>query len=191
MTLKLTLSKNDPLRTNFVTPEGKTLYTVDTISHHRPSLGSKRSTTITRRSAGGDCMQVGVVEWPANADDRPSVVVGTRSVEMTKTGLYTSPEMFRASDGQHYEWQIRDSRSHLVPLKVPKSQAYVATFVSSSSRTSIFSPRKVHTASLFVPPEGAPILDDIVVTFVYFETQWRERELAKSRRWDTSGYGMG
>ncbi|KAH7906557.1 hypothetical protein BJ138DRAFT_1162358 [Hygrophoropsis aurantiaca] len=196
-TLKLTMSKNDPLNTNILTSESKIIYTIETILHHRPSWGSKRSTTVTRGNIGGgnigggdSRLQVGVIEWPANPADRPSVIVGTRSVEMTKTGLYTAPEMFQASDGQLYEWQIRDYRSHLVPLKTPKSQAYVATFLTSSSRPSFFSPRKVHTASLFVPPEGIAILDDIIVTFVYFESQWRERERAKARRWDTP-FGMG
>ena len=43
-----------------------------------------------RRNVLGDRLQVGMIEWPANPNDRPAVVVGSKTVEMIKTGLYTS-----------------------------------------------------------------------------------------------------
>lgn len=68
----------------------------------------------------------------------------------------------------------------LVPLRGydHASTAYVATFVQSESG---FCFRRKHTSSLFVPPEGFHILDDIVVTFIYFECRWRDREGARAR----------
>ncbi|KIJ63383.1 hypothetical protein HYDPIDRAFT_92594 [Hydnomerulius pinastri MD-312] len=178
MTFRLVLSKKDPLHTDFLDTEGAVLYTSDTVYHLRPLYGSRATTTVTRKDPVGERWQVGVIEWPVNYKARPQVVVGTRSVEMTKTGLYTSPEKFIAVDGQAYEWQIRDSRPQLVPLRAHHSSAYIATFVQN--RTGSFLMRK-HSASLFIPPEGGHILDDIVVTFIYFESQWRDRERTKAR----------
>lgn len=68
----------------------------------------------------------------------------------------------------------------LVPLRgySHPSTAYVATFVRSKSG---FCFRRKYTSSLFIPPEGCLILDDIVVTFIYFECKWRDKEGAKAR----------
>jgi hypothetical protein len=94
-----------------------------------------------------------------------------------------------------YEWQIHDTRPQvspstravphahppkLVPLRGynSPSTAYVATFVRSQSGSCF---RRRDTSSLFVPPEGVRILDDIVVTFIYFECKWRDKEGARAR----------
>ncbi|KAG6331087.1 hypothetical protein ID866_8001 [Astraeus odoratus] len=182
--IRLILSKKNPLQTDFLTTENKVLYTSETI-HHTPALhGSKAMTTVTRRDHVGDLFQVGVIEWPANPDERPRVYVRTRYVEMTRTGLYTAPEKFQAHNGRMYEWQIENYQTQLVPLQTGHSAAYVAAFLQTS-RGSLFSRKQ--SASLFVPPEGIEILDDIVVTFIYFESQWRERERFRSRTWDHPG----
>lgn len=67
----------------------------------------------------------------------------------------------------------------LVPLGTLNhaSTAYIATFVQSQSGLCF---RRKHTSSLFIPPEGFHILDDIVVTFIYFESKWQDKEGAKS-----------
>ncbi|KAI6111287.1 hypothetical protein F5141DRAFT_775286 [Pisolithus sp. B1] len=182
-TLKLILSRGDPLQTDFLAADNKVMYTSDTITYPRALYGSRATTTITRRDPVGGLLQVGVIEWPANPHDRPKVVIGTKSVEMTKTGLYTSPEKFQAQDGRMYEWQISNYRAQLVPLHAGHNAAYVATFLQSSQ--GFFKAwNRGSSASLFVPPEGTHILDDIVVTFVYFESQWRDRERHRARIWD-------
>ncbi|KAG1791796.1 uncharacterized protein BJ212DRAFT_1418467, partial [Suillus subaureus] len=105
-----------------------------------------------------------------------------------KTGLYTSsPEKYQGIHGEWYEWQIRECRAQLVPLKVARSQACIATFVTTLT-PALF--RRKKSAALLIPPEAVPILDDIVVTFIYFESRWREREIARSRSWDP-GYTAG
>ncbi|KAH0830207.1 hypothetical protein J3R83DRAFT_1564 [Lanmaoa asiatica] len=193
MTFRLVLTKKDPRCTDFILVGDHALdtnanfipnppvYTSDTISYSHPRNGSRATTTITRTDPTGDRFQVGIIEWPAHRHDRVQLVVGTRNVQMARSGIYTSPERFTATDGYVYEWQIQDGRPQLVPLRTydhPSSTAYVATFVQSQS--GFFFCRK-HTSSLFVPPEGLHILDDIVVTFVYFESKWREKENIKSR----------
>lgn len=186
MTLRLSLAKNDPLQTTFSCPERAIHYTSDTVTRNQPFCGSKATTTV-RKIVAGESLHVGIIEWPANPNDRPAVVVGSRTIEMIKTGLYTSPEKFQGTHGEWYEWQIRESRAQLVPLKGARSQAYIATFVTTLTQA-LFK-RKV-SAALLIPPEAVHILDDIVVTFIYFESQWREREQARSQSWD-SGYAAG
>lgn len=88
--LKLTLSRGDPLRTDFLFTDNKVLYTSDTTTYSPASYGRRAKTTITRRDPVGRLLEIGVIEWPADPHDRPRVVIRTRSVEMTKTGLYTS-----------------------------------------------------------------------------------------------------
>ncbi|KAI5990891.1 hypothetical protein EDD15DRAFT_2169717 [Pisolithus albus] len=178
-TLKLTLSRGDPLQTDFLATD-KVLYTSDTITYSLALHGSRAKTTVTRRDAIGGSIQVGFIEWPANHHDRPRVVIRTRSVKMTKTGLYTSPEKFQAQDGRIYEWQIRNSRAQLIPLHAGRGVGYVATLLQTSQGfLKVWN--RGSSASLFVPPEGLHILDDIVVTFVYFESQWRDGERHKAR----------
>ncbi|KIJ12581.1 hypothetical protein PAXINDRAFT_14661 [Paxillus involutus ATCC 200175] len=173
------MSRDDPLQTDFfIAGHEKVLYKSDTVWYQRPH-GIKATTTVTREDRSGERLQVGVIEWPVSSrKQQPQIFVGTRLVEMTRTGLYTSPEKFTAADHYVYEWQILNSRSQLVPLREHPSAAYIATFVQSS--TGSFLKRK-QSASLFIPPEGVPILDDIVVTFIYFESQWRNKERRRSR----------
>ncbi|KAG1778360.1 hypothetical protein EV702DRAFT_1196358 [Suillus placidus] len=184
MTLRLSLAKNDPLQTTFSCPERAIHYTSDTVTRNEPFC---KATTTVRKNVVGESLHVGIIEWPANPNDRPAVVVGSRTIEMTKTGLYTSPEKFQGIHGEWYEWQIREYRAQLVPLKVARSQASIATFVTTL-RQALF--RRKESAALLISPEAAHILDDIVVTFIYFESLWRERERARSRSWD-SGYAAG
>ncbi|KAH7890129.1 hypothetical protein F5I97DRAFT_641978 [Phlebopus sp. FC_14] len=183
MTLRLVLSKNDPLQTHFRL-DGHTLYTSDTVYHSRPFHGSKATTTVTRKDSSGDTLQVGVIEWPYNPNARPQVVVGTRSVEMIKTGLYTSPEKFKAIDGDMYEWQIHNHQAQLIPLRTHHSAAYIAIFMQSKTRSFL---KRVTSGALFVPPEGCHILDDIIVTFIYFESQWRDKEYCRAHSSDFPG----
>lgn len=86
----MTLSRGDPLRTDFLFTDNKVLYTSDTTTYSPASYGRRAKTTITRRDPVGGLLEIGVIEWPADPHDRPRVVIRTRSVEMTKTGLYTS-----------------------------------------------------------------------------------------------------
>ncbi|KAG1865404.1 hypothetical protein F4604DRAFT_1002326 [Suillus subluteus] len=187
MTLRLSLAKNDPLQTTFSCPEHAIHYTSDTVTRNRPFCGSKATTTV-RKNVVGQSLHVGIIDWPANPNDRPAVMVGSRRIEMTKTGLYTSsPEKFQGVRGEWYEWQIHECRAQLVPLKVARSQTCIATFVTTFTQA-LF--RRKESAALLIPPEAVHILDDIVVTFIYFENRWREREQARSRSWDP-GYSAG
>ncbi|KAG2131260.1 uncharacterized protein EDB93DRAFT_1178717 [Suillus bovinus] len=186
MTLRLSLAKNTPLQTTFSCPERAIHYTSDTVTRNQPFCGSKATTTV-RKNVVGESLHVGIIEWPANPNDQPAVLVGSRTIEMIKTGLYTSPEKFQGIHGEWYEWQIRECRAQLVPLKVARSQACIATFVTTLTQA-LF--RRKESAALLISPEAVDILDDIVVTFIYFESQWREGERAKSRSWD-SGYAAG
>ncbi|KAG2360363.1 hypothetical protein BDR07DRAFT_1452007 [Suillus spraguei] len=162
MTLRLSLAKNDPLQTTFSCPERAIHYTSDTVTRNRPFCGSKATTTV-RKNVVGESLHVGIIEWPANPNDRPAVVVGSRTIEMIKTGLYTC---FRGIHGEWYEWQIHEGRAQV-----------------------LFGWSK-HSAALVIPPEAVHLLDDIVVTFIYFESRWREKEQARSRSWDP-GYSAG
>jgi hypothetical protein len=89
MTLRLSLAKNDPLQTTFSCPERAIHYASDTVTLNQPFCGSKATTTV-RKNVVGKSLHVGIIEWPANPNDRPAVVVGSRTIEMIKTGLYTS-----------------------------------------------------------------------------------------------------
>lgn len=88
MTLRLLLSKKDPLQSDFL-DSNKVLYTSNTIYHGR-FHGQRATTTVTRRDSFGNITQAGTIEWPATPNDRPRVLIRTRMVEMIKTGLYTS-----------------------------------------------------------------------------------------------------
>lgn len=105
MTSRLTLSKKDPRRTDFVlvgsanaavTSAGyaaslnSPVYSSDTTHYARPRNGSRATTTVTRIDPSGDRLQVGVIEWPVHPLDRAQLVVGTRDVLMTKSGIFTS-----------------------------------------------------------------------------------------------------
>jgi len=154
-------------------------YTSETKRYTSPRNGARATTTITRTDHTGDRFQAGIIDWPVHRHDRARVVVGTRTVSMSKSGIYTSPEQFTAADGDVYEWQVEDARLQLVPLRTNRTTtSYVATFVQSESRFWLW--RKL-TSSLFIPPEGFEILDDIVVTFIYFASRWRDKEGVKSR----------
>lgn len=45
--------------------------------------------------------------------------------------------------------------------------------------------KRNESAALLIAPEAESILDDIIVTFIYFDNQWRERERSRSMSWDT------
>lgn len=93
MTSKLVLTKKDPRRTNFVFAGDRStmpVYASDTTHHARPRNGSRATTTVTRIDPSGDRFQVGVIEWPVYTRDPPPLVVGTRNVPMSKSGLFTS-----------------------------------------------------------------------------------------------------
>ncbi|KAI6017599.1 heterokaryon incompatibility protein-domain-containing protein [Pisolithus microcarpus] len=113
--LKLKLSRGDPLQTDFLATGNKVLYTSETITYPRALHGSRATTAVTRRDAVGGPLPVGVIEWPANPHDRPRLVIGTKSVEMKKTGLYASPEKFQAQDGRTYEWQASNFPVQVLP----------------------------------------------------------------------------
>ncbi|KAG9318023.1 hypothetical protein JVU11DRAFT_86 [Chiua virens] len=183
MTSQLVLSNKDPRRSDFVLAghhdvDTLVTYTSHTAHYPSPRNGARATTTVTRTDPTGDRLQVGVIDWPVRSTDTVQVVVGTRDVSITKSGIFTSSEWFTAADGGTYEWQIRDGRPQLVPLADMASTAYVATFVQSQSGFWLL---RKHTSSLFVPPEGLPILDDIIVTFIYFESKWRDKEATRSR----------
>ncbi|KAI6004850.1 heterokaryon incompatibility protein-domain-containing protein [Pisolithus albus] len=89
-TLKLTLSRGDPLQTDFVATDNKVLYTSETITHSGALHGSRATTAVTRRDAVGGPLPVGVIEWPANSQHRARLAIGTRSVEMKKADPYPS-----------------------------------------------------------------------------------------------------
>ncbi|KAI6016506.1 hypothetical protein EDC04DRAFT_3119633, partial [Pisolithus marmoratus] len=61
--------------------------------------------------------------------------------------------------------------------------AYITTFLQRPQGFFKAWNRKP-SASLFVPPEVIHILDDIVVTLIYFESQWRDREKFGAHSWD-------
>lgn len=188
--LRLSLAKNDPLQTTFSCPERAIHYTSDTVTRNQPFCGSKATTTV-RKNVVGESLHVGIIEWPANPNDRPAVVMGSRTIEMIRTGLYTHPEKFQGINGEWYEWQIHEGRAQLAPLKVARSQACIATFVTTLTHALFGTFRcSKRSAALLIPPEAVHILDDIVVTFIYFESRWREREQARSRSWDP-GYSAG
>ncbi|KAN0073715.1 hypothetical protein V8E55_011969 [Tylopilus felleus] len=186
MTSRLVMTKKDPRCTDFVlvgdASASTGIYTSDTTHYARPRNGSRATTLITRTDpTAGDRLQVGIIEWPVHPLDPAQLVVGTRDVHMSKSGIFTSSEQFTAADGCVYEWQIQDTRPQLVPIRRGlhrTSTSYVATFVQSQSG---FCLRRKHTSSLFIPPEGFHILDDIVVTFIYFESRWRDKEGVRSR----------
>ena len=103
MALKLALRRDDPLNTLFLPSDGSPHYAVATTckQRHRTGKGAM-TTTITREDSRGESVQVGVVEWPGSgsgagtttgagtADNHPTVIVGTRTIALTKTGIYTS-----------------------------------------------------------------------------------------------------
>ncbi|KAI6009603.1 hypothetical protein F5J12DRAFT_782109 [Pisolithus orientalis] len=180
-TLKLILSRGDPLQTDFLSTENRVLYTSETITYARPLHGSRATTTVTRRDPVGGLLQAPGGRWnEIGGDDEDRVV---HIMFIPHVLLFLSPEKFQAQDGRMYEWQISNYRAQLVPLNSGHNAAYVATFLQSSQ--SIFkSWNRKSSASLFVPPEGTHILDDIIVTFIYFESQWRDRERFRARTWD-------
>lgn len=177
------MAKNDPLQTTFFCTERGIHYTSDTVTRDKSS-GSAATTTVVRRNVLGDSHHVGIIEWPTNPHDRPTVVLGHKTVEMIKTGLYTSPEKFQGSDLMWYEWRICDSRPQLVPLIGAYTAGCVATFVSTITHN-MFGFKRNESAALLIPPEAESILDDIIVTFIYFDNQWREKERTRSKSWGT------
>lgn len=97
MTSKLVMTKKDPRHTSFVlVGDGKVsasrlpVYSSDTKHYARPRNGSRATTTITRTDPNGDRFQVGLIDWPVHPQDRPPLVIGTRTVKMTKSGIFTS-----------------------------------------------------------------------------------------------------
>jgi hypothetical protein len=92
MTSKLVLTKKDPRRTSFVSAgdRGTPVYASSTTYHPRPRNGSRATTTVTRIDPSGDRFQVGIIEWPVHPHDNQPLVVGTRTVRMSKLGIFTS-----------------------------------------------------------------------------------------------------
>ncbi|EIW85791.1 hypothetical protein CONPUDRAFT_80209, partial [Coniophora puteana RWD-64-598 SS2] len=178
MALKLDLSSLDPLKTTLTSPDGTARFTTET------DAGPEKKTRVTLiKKVGTESMtdwstEIGRVEWQEDQDIMPAVMLGDRVLDMTKTGgKFTSPEKFQASDGEWYEWRIQSMQPTLVPLST--GVGHVATFSSSTHRSGL---KKVHTASLFIAPEGMHLLDEIVITFVYFLARWRNREAARERK---------
>ena len=94
MTFRLAMTKKDPRRTDFIlvgehggsVAHPLPVYTSDTTLRN----GGRATTTITRTDPTGDRFQVGVIEWPVLPHDHAQLVVGTRTVYMSKSGIYTS-----------------------------------------------------------------------------------------------------
>ncbi|KAI5987972.1 hypothetical protein EDC04DRAFT_3149160 [Pisolithus marmoratus] len=124
-------SRGDTSKTDFLTTANRVSYISETFTY----LPTKGTITLTRRDPVGGLLQVGVIERPANPDDRPQNKIGG------------------------------DDEDELVHVG----------FFKAWNRN-----RKPST-SLFVPPEGIHILDDIIVTFVYFDSQWRDRKRFRAR----------
>lgn len=111
--------------------------------------------------------------------DLTSVQIGTFHGCRRPPVRVANPRCASTGEGRrHRRASLCSPHTQLVPLRGYNraSTSYVATFVRSQSG---FCFRRKHASSLFVPPEGFHILDDIVVTFIYFESKWRDKENAK------------
>lgn len=96
MTFRLVVTKKDPRQSDFVLagerPVGPTYYTYtsETSRYASPRSGVQSTTTITRTDQKGDRFQAGIIDWPILRHHRAHIVVGTRTVHMSKSGIYTS-----------------------------------------------------------------------------------------------------
>lgn len=98
-----------------------------------------------------------------------TVYVWGRNITPVRPGIFSQSAVFVAADGLPYKWKIDWDLLRLV--RNDGSHTPVAFFDPGS--LGILSRPK--PATLSVTPEGLPILDDIVATWVYMEQRRRRR----------------
>lgn len=105
-----------------------------------------------------------------------------------------SSELFQGSDGHEYKWKLGkmvDSSAPYVCNMRGSSVSLIVVYMllqlvrhdnMEKERIAVFTPKSGlfsssnHPALLEVSPEGYPIMDEIVLTFIYVEEKRRERE---------------
>ncbi|KAF8888299.1 hypothetical protein BD779DRAFT_1524620 [Infundibulicybe gibba] len=100
-----------------------------------------------------------------------SVECWGRNITPYRGGLLTTSERFQASDGRSYKWRV-DGRDFTRLYTDDGTSTPVATF--NSGPMGPFSTSR--PPRLAVAPQGMPILDDIVATFVHMDRRRRERQ---------------
>jgi hypothetical protein len=186
--MQLFFTNDSPLNTSLITETGETVYKIDT-----PQSDSTRTTTISRvvpqngqnqlaidGGSSGKFTAVAQIEWP---DFSPSTTVriGGEEIPMKKylrnegLGIFGKSRVFTAPDGRDYRWTVTLGRPKL-DLKHSGPKVKVARY----HRGSIGIVTERTHAALEILPAGIPIVDAVVMTFIYLEKEARDAEAVGS-----------
>jgi hypothetical protein len=167
--MDLLLLKNNPLQTVLLLADGTPLYHVDT-----PFKLFNHTTTIKKLN-GPTQVDVASIEW-ASLQSQTIIRVRDFPITLFKHHIFTTSEVFHASDGRQYKWKM-DS-GNLLLVTDDGSRTPLAIFVEAN--LGLFS--TPHPASLNIAPQGMPIIDELVATFIYMLHKRRSREDQDRRR---------
>ncbi|KAJ7584702.1 hypothetical protein C8J56DRAFT_951631 [Mycena floridula] len=161
--MNLNLLEEDPYNTVFVRPEdGFPVYHVET-----PMRFFGSATTTIKKINGATDNVMATIGLHAFSQE---VNVWGRNITPVRAHMFTTSEKFIASDGRSYKWKtdwgifqlILNDRSH-TPI----------AFYDSGSLGILSAAR---LPSLQTTPDGVPIIDEIVATFIYvLQVQKRRR----------------
>lgn len=127
--------------------------------------------TIIYKYDGEKRYEIGRIEWPTWTRSHTNITCRGQQIHMESPGIFTQSKVYKAPDGLSYKWKI-DGEPIL--RKDDASKELVAAY---SPKSSIFS-RDNRPGMVKVAPDGIAILDELVITFVYFEKKRRDSRQA-------------
>ncbi|KAI0643139.1 hypothetical protein C8Q79DRAFT_981791 [Trametes meyenii] len=160
---------NHPLESTVVdAATGEVVYTINTPFN----LGSR---TTTVRDAHGK--HIAELNLRSFGHDRVQLYGETRNVSewLPRDGIFTSSRRLVAPDGRCYVWKKRMRKSHFTLLDCQTNQVVVETHGASFRGMFSGNSRKM---GLHVSPEVTPIMDVIVLSFIYCEKKRRDTDKA-------------
>ncbi|KAF9784344.1 hypothetical protein BJ322DRAFT_843293 [Thelephora terrestris] len=183
MSSKLLFTHCSPLETAVVIEStGHPLYEIETESN------TVQKTTIVRKldlNRGEENIphtneEIARIHWNLIVPDEVTFQGRTMAKErfIHKTGSGSEEHYIIHAQGAEYRW-IRRDRSDGSPKLVKSDQEQ--TFVAQFHRTCQLLPPDVKDSVLEVSPEGAFILDHILVSFIFVEKEFRSRDKSPGR----------
>ncbi|KIY67136.1 hypothetical protein CYLTODRAFT_454759 [Cylindrobasidium torrendii FP15055 ss-10] len=132
------------------------------------------SRTVIKKTHADTITEMGSVKLSSMLDDG-FVNVWGRNITPQSTGMFSASRTFVASDGKSYKWKV-EMGSPLYLISTGNHHT-----VASYDRGSLGFFGKARLPSLSVTPEGMPIGDDIIGTFVFMRLD-EERRRRRRRR---------
>ncbi|KAI0670973.1 hypothetical protein C8Q78DRAFT_1033169 [Trametes maxima] len=161
---------NHPLESTVVdAATGSVMYTINT-----PFTFGGRTTSV--RNAHGK--HIAELNLRSFGHDRVQLYGETMDVSewLPRDGIFTSSRRLLAPNGRSYVWKKHMRKSHFSLLDCQTNQVVVETH---GAHHGIFSSNS-RKMGLHVSPEVTPIMDAIVLSFIYCEKKSRDMDKAAS-----------